>query len=430
MVIITETALQFAFDEFLMVVVSEATQTARFKTPLKRLQHTLQSIQPVLHESWRLDRPQKEIIVFISYLKREKQLVLKSSTITCQNKYQKCLHSNKLIRLNNHLTKFFQAELQVKVASGTKIPIEIDDLEDKVDKLLPAFTNVSVGFNWKLEELTLDARSQNYSLPEFINNMGQLKVLTIIGNCDHPSKLHNLSSIASLPNLTAIRFEHVSVPSLQPIFALRNLKQLSFVMCEIGDALKSFTTESPYNMLPNLMHLEFDMCYDLKQLPSWLCNLAHLCWFSPNRPDTSRLPNNLQKLSITNCHELDSLPKELGGLSSLESLNLHSCTKLQELPASIGSLRGLSYIDISDCLSISVLPEEFGELRGLRVLKMNGCTGLQELPMSTSELSQLEEVICDEETSYLWIDIESDLHNLKINVVEDDRLETFMKIVR
>ncbi|MFS8009708.1 putative leucine-rich repeat domain superfamily [Helianthus anomalus] len=336
-----------------MVVVSESTEPARFKNPLKRLQNTLQI----------------------------------------------CLHSNKLIRLNNGHVKFFQTQLHLKV----------DDLEDK---LLPA-SCTTVGFNRNLEELTLEATSQNYSIPEeSINRMDKLKVLTIKGNCDHPSKLHNLSSIASLPNLTTLRFEHVSVPSLQPVFALRNLKQLSFVMCEIGDALKCFTTDSNYNMLPNLAHLEFDMCYDLKQLPSWICNLAHL-----------------QKLSITNCHELDALPKELGGLSSLESLNLHSCTKLQELPDSIGSLRGLNYIDISDCLSLSVLPEEIGELCGLQVLKMNGCTGLQELPVSATELSQLEEVICDEETSYLWMDFESELHNLKINVVEDDRSETFMKIV-
>ncbi|KAF5769336.1 putative leucine-rich repeat domain superfamily [Helianthus annuus] len=341
----TETALQFAP----MVVVSE---TARFKTPLKRLQNTLQI----------------------------------------------CLHSNKLIRLNNGHVKFFHTQLHLKA----------DDLEDK---LLPAST--TVGFNRNLEELTLEASSQNYSLPESINRMDQLKVLTIKGNCDHPSKLHNLSFIASLPNLTTIKFEHVSVPSLQPIFALRNLKQLSFVMCEIGNALKSFTRISSCNMLPNLTHLEFDMCYDLKQLPSWICNLAHL-----------------QKLSITNCHELDALPKELGCLSSLESLNLHSCTKLQGLPASIGSLRSLNYIDISDCLSISVLPEEIGELCGLQVLKMNGCTGLQELPLSTSELSQLDEVICDEETSYMWMDFESEIANLKINVVEDDRLETYMKIVQ
>ncbi|KAI3798638.1 hypothetical protein L1987_33916 [Smallanthus sonchifolius] len=243
--------------------------------------------------------------------------------------------------------------------------------------------------------------------------MSQLKFLSIASYNDYPSKLHNLSFIACLTNLQNIRFEHVSISSVQPIFALKNLTQLSFVMCEIGEALMSCPTESPY-MLPNLKTLEIDMCYDLKQLPSGICNNLV----------------KLQKLSITNCHELDVLPKELGGLSNLEMLSLRCCTKLQELPESIGSLHNLRSIDISDCLSISVLPEEMGELCWLRVLKMNGCGGLQELPMSMSELGQLEEVICDEETSYLWMDFESDLHNLKINVVEDDRLESFMKIVQ
>ncbi|KAI3794472.1 hypothetical protein L1987_37104 [Smallanthus sonchifolius] len=177
-------------------------------------------------------------------------------------------------------------------------------------------------------------------------------------------------------------FEHVSVSSVQPIFALKNLKHLSFVMCKIGDALMSCSTESPH-LLPSLTTLEIDMCCDLKQLPSGLCDLV-----------------KLQKLSITNCHELDVLPKGLGCLSNLEMLSLRCCTKLQEL-RTIGSLHSLRSIDISDCLSISVLPEEMGQLCGLRVIKMNGCGGLQELPMSMSELVQLEEVICDEETSYL-----------------------------
>ncbi|KAI3794474.1 hypothetical protein L1987_37106 [Smallanthus sonchifolius] len=258
----------------------------------------------------------------------------------------------------------------------------------------------------------LKIRSRNYSLPEFIKGMDQLKVLSVTSYNDYPSKLHNLSSIACLTNLQSIRFEHVLVSSVQPIFALKNLKHLSFVMCEIGEAFMSGQTESPY-MLPNLTTLEIDMCYDLKQLPSGLCDLV-----------------KLQKLSISNCHELDVLPKRLGVLSNLEILSLRCCTKLQELPESIGSLHKLRTIDISDCLSISALPEEMGQLYGLRVIKMNGCGGLQELPMSMSELGQLEEVICDEETSYLWMDFESDLHNLKINVVEDDRLESFMKIVQ
>nr|GEV75370.1 disease resistance protein [Tanacetum cinerariifolium] len=142
--------------------------------------------------------------------------------------------------------------------------------------------------------------------------------------------------------------------------------------------------------------LEFDGCYDLKELPSGICSLV-----------------NLRTLSITNCHELDGLPKALGNLLHLENLSLRCCTKLQELPESIGGLRNLNSIDISDCLSISVLPEEIGELSYLRVLKMSGCRGLQELPMSMSNLCQLNDVTCDEETWYLWMNFESDLYDLK-----------------
>ncbi|KAI3704368.1 hypothetical protein L1987_74586 [Smallanthus sonchifolius] len=263
----------------------------------------------------------------------------------------------------------------------------------------------------KAEVLTLNIRSKRYALPEFIERMSQLKVLSIRSYSDYPSQLHNLSLFGCLSNLRTIRFEHVSVSSIQHIFELRNLRKLSFAMCEIGNALMSCTTDqSPPS---NLTDLEIDMCYDLKEVPSGLCNLVHL-----------------QKLSITNCQELDVLPKWFGSLSNLETLRLHCCTKLQELPKSIGNLRNLSFIDISDCLSISVLPEEIGELCGLKVLKMDGCNGLQELPVSMCKLLQLEDVICDEEISYLWWNFESDLPNLKIKLLEDDKLESFMKIVK
>ncbi|KAK9062185.1 hypothetical protein SSX86_019371 [Deinandra increscens subsp. villosa] len=391
MAIVFETALQLRFNKLSKAVESQTLKTSRFKPLLEPLQNTLISIHPVFHEeSWRLnnalDRPQKETLIFISYLKKGKNLVLQSSVINFRNMYQKLFYKQQLVHLNSELVRFFQMKSQVKTP--------------------------------KVYELALNIRSKNYSLPDFGKEMGQLKVLSITGHNDYPTKLHNLSSIGCFSGLKSIRLEHVSVSvsSIRSVFALKNLKELSFVMCEISDALMStFTTDqSPHNMLTNLTSLEFDMCYDLKELPSeLLCNLVRL-----------------ENLSITNCHELDVLPKGLGGLSNLEVLNLHCCTKLQGLPGSIGSLRNVRSIDISDCLSISVLPEEIGELCGLRVLKMKGCGGLQELPISMSKLWQLEEVICDEEMSYLWMDFESDLPNLKINVVEDDRLESFMKIVQ
>ncbi|KAJ9562330.1 hypothetical protein OSB04_007490 [Centaurea solstitialis] len=285
-------------------------------------------------------------------------------------------------------------------------------------RLLSITTDESFSSIWydlkapKIEALVLNVRSQKYALPEFIHGMNQLKVLNITSQGNNLSELHKLPLISSLSNLRRIRFEHLSLsPSIQSVFELKNLRKLSFIMCEIGDALESCTTES-CSMLPNLIELEIDRCYDLKEVPLALCSI-----------------DRLQKLSITNCHELDALPDGLGNLSSLETLRLHSCTKLAELPNSIGSLRNLTFLDISDCLSISFLPDEIGELTGLRVLKMSGCRGLQDLPDSVTRLSLLEDVICDEETSYLWSYYEDDLCDLKINVVEEDRFADFMKIV-
>ncbi|KAK1433029.1 hypothetical protein QVD17_09933 [Tagetes erecta] len=286
-------------------------------------------------------------------------------------------------------------------------------------RLLSVTTDETFSCDWydlkapKVEVLVLNTRGKNYKLPHFIKTMNGLKALNITCYSNFASKLHQLPLISSLSSLKRMRLEYVLLsPSIQSICDLKNLQKLSLIMCKISNAFDSFSTNSPPTLLPNLMELEIDSCYDLKQLPGRICDLTHL-----------------EKLSITNCHELNDLPKGLGCLSNLEILRLHSCTRLAKLPESIGHLHNLMFLDISDCLSMNALPDQIGELNGLRVLKMSGCHGLDELPASVANLSSLEAVICDEETSYLWSYYESDLHNLKIDVVEDDRLANFMKIV-
>ncbi|KAK9054077.1 hypothetical protein SSX86_025153 [Deinandra increscens subsp. villosa] len=284
-------------------------------------------------------------------------------------------------------------------------------------RLLSISTDETFSSSWydlkapKVQALVLNIRSKRYTLPPFIKKLSELKVLNITSYGVYPTELHELPVISFLSNLRRLRLEHVSLsPSIKFIFQLKNLEKLSFIMCEIGIAFDSYTAEPP--MPSNLIELEIESCYDLKNIPEGLCSLDHI-----------------EKLSITNCHELEALPKGLGSLSNLKTLRLHSCTRLAELPDSIGNLRSLIFLDISDCLSISSLPDQIGELNGLRVLKMSGCHGLDELPASVTKLTLLEDVICDEETSYLWSYYESDLCDLKINVMEDDRFANFMKIV-
>nr|GEV08541.1 hypothetical protein [Tanacetum cinerariifolium] len=92
------------------------------------------------------------------------------------------------------------------------------------------------------------------------------------------------------------------------------------------------------------------------------------------------------------------------------------------------NLKKFTVVDISDCLSIQVLPEQIGDLSGLNVLHMSGCRGSQELPEFVSKLTQLDDVICDEETSHLWKHIRTDVSYVKINVVEEDMIRTSMDI--
>ncbi|KAI3452061.1 hypothetical protein Pfo_008726 [Paulownia fortunei] len=251
----------------------------------------------------------------------------------------------------------------------------------------------------EVEVFILNFHSRLYTLPHFIGRMQHLKVLILTNNGSCPAEVCDFPAPDHLLNLKRIRLEHISISSISTSFLqLRNLRKMSLVMCEIGNALENCDT------WPNLVEINIDYCDDLVELPFWFCKLIHL-----------------KKLTISHCPELVRLPDELGNLTNLEVLRLHSCTTLQELPESIGRLHKLRFFDLSDCVGIEYLPEQMGQLHSLRKLDMRGCRGLSELPPSVLNLVQLEHVICDEETAYLWGYHNSGWSNLKIQVVKEDK---------
>ncbi|KAA8531755.1 hypothetical protein F0562_006528 [Nyssa sinensis] len=255
----------------------------------------------------------------------------------------------------------------------------------------------------EVEVVLLNFRARNYTLPEFMEKMDQLKVLIVINYDFCPAELSNFPLICSLSSLKRIRLENISIPSLcNSTLQLRNLRKISIVTCEIGSTFRNCTTQISH-MLPNLVEIDIDCCNDLEELPAGLCDIVHL-----------------KKLSITNCQELCALPEGLGKLENLEVLRLHNCTELIELPETIGSLNKLSFLDISDCIGICKMPLRMGELCGLRKLDMRNCLELSELPPSVKDLKQLKEVICDEQRAYLWEACKIHLTNLKINVLKED----------
>nr|AKE49469.1 NBS-LRR disease resistance protein NBS54 [Dimocarpus longan]AKE49470.1 NBS-LRR disease resistance protein NBS55 [Dimocarpus longan] len=254
----------------------------------------------------------------------------------------------------------------------------------------------------EVEVVVLNLRTNKYTLPNFLENMGKLMVLIVTNNGFLPSELSNFSILGSdtLSNLRRIRLEHISIPSFNVQIA--NLQKISLVMCNVGQAFKNSTLKIS-DAFPNLLEFEIDYCNDLEELPDGVCDIVPL-----------------KKLSITNCHKLSQLPEEIGKLLKLEELRLASCTDLSALPDKITRLPNLKILDISDCLGIKELPTQIGELRTLETICMKGCY-ICELPDSVMDLKSLNVVKCDEETADQWEAYKAAfLTQLTVEALKDD----------
>ncbi|KAF5961225.1 hypothetical protein HYC85_002434 [Camellia sinensis] len=244
----------------------------------------------------------------------------------------------------------------------------------------------------KVEVLLLNIQIRNYTLPQLMEKMDQLKVLIVTNYGFGSAEISNFPLLGHLSSLKRIRFEHISISSIaKTMLRLKNLQKISLVMCKFDDAFGNCTIQIA-DMLPNL----------------W--NFQHGCAISAA----------LRSLTSPTVTRLIALPEAFGKLDNLEVLRLHACTKLLELPESIGRLQKFRFLDLSDCISISKLTERMGELSSLRKLNMRGCRGLSELPSSVKNLRQLEDLICDEETGYLWENYKIHLPNLKFHVLKED----------
>ncbi|KAM1174729.1 hypothetical protein FF1_027261 [Malus domestica] len=292
---------------------------------------------------------------------------------------------------------------------GDKLPKWWREQKQMKARLLSITTDEGFSTKWhnlqmpEAEVLVLNLQTKNYALPESVVNMGELKAVIVTNYGFLPAELSNFQLLSSLPNLKRIRLECISIPSItkNPI-QLASLKKISWFMCNIGQAFDNCCI-SISSAFPNLEEMNIDYCNDLIELPAEVCDLS-----------------KLKKLNVTSCHELSVLPEGIGKLKNLELLRLRSCTELSKLPTSMKNLGKVNFLDISYCFSIKVLPEDIGEMSSLRKINMRQCSRLQELPPSVKGLVQLKEVVCDEETKYLWESFSSYLKNVSIIVAKEN----------
>lgn len=144
------------------------------------------------------------------------------------------------------------------------------------------------------EVLVLNFQTKEYALPNFVENMEKLKALIVTNYSLLPAKLNNFQLLASLANLTRIRMESISIPSLINISEqLRNLQKISLYMCSIGEAFSNCSIHVS-DLLPNLREMNMDFCKDLVKLPAGVYGTIHL-----------------KKLSIAHCNKLSELPNKM-----------------------------------------------------------------------------------------------------------------------
>ncbi|KAK6160752.1 hypothetical protein DH2020_004133 [Rehmannia glutinosa] len=235
------------------------------------------------------------------------------------------------------------------------------------------------------EVLVLNFSSSGYFLPPFLDNMPKLRALILINYSSSNAILHNTSVFSSLTNLRSLWFEKISLPLLPDTTTpLKNLQKVSLVLCDI-----SKTVNHSAHLFPRLSELTMDHCINLTDVPSSICQM-----------------HTLKSLSVTNCDSLQELPSDLGKLSSLQILRLSACPNLKKLPEGVASLARLKYLDVSQCVNMGCLPEGIGGCSSLEKIDMRECPQMRSLPVSVGFLRCLRRVICDEEVSWLWKDME------------------------
>uniref|UniRef100_M8BDZ9 Protein popC n=1 Tax=Aegilops tauschii TaxID=37682 RepID=M8BDZ9_AEGTA len=89
---------------------------------------------------------------------------------------------------------------------------------------------------------------------------------------------------------------------------------------------------------------------------------------------------------------METLPEELGNLSSLQELLIESCGRFRGLPNKMKHLAALQSMHFTECNSMTELPLWLGNLTSLQKLAIERCMNIESLPPSIGELTNLKDL--------------------------------------
>ncbi|GLT27097.1 hypothetical protein SLA2020_021240 [Shorea laevis] len=208
-------------------------------------------------------------------------------------------------------------------------------------------------------------------LPSGLSSCIALKMLRI-HNCDSlisiPEELKEIHSLVDLAIHSCPKLRNIPENTLN---SLTNLKRLHFG--GFSDELEEFRALGSIHSLPG----------SLEQL--YLIGWGKLTEFPPEIQNLNLTA--LKWLSIEDFKEVETLPKWLGSLSSLESLTICGCLRLKYLPSGLSFFTTLEWLHINRCPNLvsANLEEILGGLARLKTLSIGGFSEeLEEFPSSSS----------------------------------------------
>ncbi|XP_077231479.1 putative disease resistance protein RGA1 [Tasmannia lanceolata] len=243
--------------------------------------------------------------------------------------------------------------------------------------------------------------------PGWIQNSLLTNLVNVsLSNCRRCENLPPLGQLPSLKNLVIsgmsalkqINNEFYGNSTLNG-FSFPSLKSLSLHEME---NLEMWASVEKGEAFPCLVELKIEDCSKLITLPCFQhltsLHIDHLVEMSSFPESFLRDGSALQRLKISYCYKLSSLPRELDNFVALKSLIILCCNKLVSLPEGLRNLTSLEKLEIRGCENLASLPEEEGVVRGLKSLQslqIVGCKKMVSLPDDLRYLTALKHLQID-----------------------------------
>ncbi|XP_010481472.2 PREDICTED: protein VARIATION IN COMPOUND TRIGGERED ROOT growth response-like isoform X3 [Camelina sativa] len=258
----------------------------------------------------------------------------------------------------------------------------------------------------KMQESKLD------KLWEGVVSLTYLKEMDLSGSSD----LKEIPDLSMATNLETLNLEDceslVELPS-----SIRNLNKLSELFMRSCTSLEIIPTG--FN-LKSLDYINFDGCSKLKTFPEFSTNISALSLLDTN---IEEFPSNLHLKNLAELN-ISSDGKEWEGVKpltpflsmlspTLKYLSLSDIPSLVELPYSFRNLNQLKRLTITNCTNLETLPTGIN-LESLEYLCFNLCSRLRSFPDISTNISRLDLVDTGIEEVPWWIEKFTNLTELRM----------------